>query len=254
MNNSSQMSSHSSSEDSFQTIQECRQKEPNEERARCDLFFSEGFITEQSMISESDCEAVFNEMKSCWANSKSDYIHCPKFRFHVPMVMTEINIKVMKSVLSSYKSILDKFLAEEHMQWLVEFSSICTFPGAKGQKLHRDMSIQDRRLVTIFINLLDVGEKSGPLLVIAGSQKNISESHKSSPRFLASEDYRVMTLPKGSSVLMDSRVVHSGTANTSHDCMRPVFYFSFGEKDISGPTYSIRSEYSGKYKLNDFCN
>ena len=89
---------------------------------------------------------------------------------------------------------------------------------------------------------------------IAGSQKNIWESYESSPRFLASEDYRVMTLPKGSSVLMDSRVVHSGTANTSHDCMRPVFYFSFGEKDISGPTYSIRSEYSGKYKLNDFCN
>ena len=101
---------------------------------------------------------------------------------------------------------------------------------------------------------MDVGEKSGPLLVIAGSQKNIWESHESSPRFLASGDYRVMTLPKGSSVLMDSRVVHSGTANTSHDCMRPVFYFSFGEKDISGPTYSIRSEYSGKYKLNDFCN
>ena len=116
------------------------------------------------------------------------------------------------------------------------------------------MSIQDKRLVTIFINLLDVDEKSGPLLVISGSQNYTWEDYSSSPRHLALEDFRVMTLPRGSSVLMDSRVLHSGTANTSLDCMRPVFYFSFGEKDINGPTYSIRKEYSGRYKLNDFYN
>ncbi|KZR69416.1 Phytanoyl-CoA dioxygenase (PhyH) [Prochlorococcus marinus str. MIT 1313] len=170
------------------------------------------------------------------------------------MMMTEVNMKAMRSALKSYKPVLDEFLAEEHMQWLVEFSSICAFPGAKGQQLHRDMSIQDKRLVTIFINLLDVDEKSGPLLVISGSQNYTWEDYSSSPRYLALEDFRVMTLPRGSSVLMDSRVLHSGTANTSLDCMRPVFYFSFGEKDINGPTYSIRKEYSGRYKLNDFYN
>jgi len=207
----------------------------------------------QSVIPAGDCEIVFNEMKNFWADSKGNYIYSPELRFHVPMVMTETNVKVMKSALKNFKHILDKFLLEEHMQWLVEFSSICVFPGAKGQQLHRDMSTQDKRLITIFINLLDVDEKSGPLLVIAGSQNYSWEEYPTSPRFLALEDYRVMALPQGSSVLMDSRVLHSGTANTSLNCMRPVFYFSFGEKDIKGPTYSMRTEYLGKYKLNDFC-
>ncbi len=123
----------------------------------------------QSVIPAGDCEIVFNEMKNFWADSKGNYIYSPELRFHVPMVMTETNVKVMKSALKNFKHILDKFLLEEHMQWLVEFGSICAFPGEKGQQLHRDMSTQDKRLITIFINLLDVDEKSGPLLVIAGS-------------------------------------------------------------------------------------
>ena len=66
-------------------------------------------------------------------------------------------------------------------------------------------------------------------------------------------DLRPMTLPKGYCVLMDSRLFHSGTANTSNS-PRPVFYFTFGEQSLKGPTYSIKNEYSGKYKLDDFCD
>ena len=51
---------------------------------------------------------------------------------------------------------------------------------------------------------------------------------------------------------MDSRLLHSGTANTSHSKIRPVFYFSFGAADLKGPVYSINSSYWKKYKLDDF--
>ena len=216
-------------------------------------FFEHGYAYANSLIFEADCKEILDEMKNSWAIDKTDYIHSPKYRLHVPLLMTAVTVNAMVKVISHYGNVFDKFLCEEKMRWLVEFSSICVLPGASGQVIHRDVPDHEKRLITVFINLMDVSLDSGPLLIISGSQAIEGDNYLNSSKYLTMEDLKPMTLPKGSCVLMDSRVFHAGTANTSNS-PRPVFYFTFGEKDLKGPTYSIRNDYRGKYKLDDFCN
>jgi hypothetical protein len=214
-------------------------------------FFEHGYTYENSLISEDDCNAVFDEMKKCWTTDSSDYIHSSKHRLHFSLPMTVTTVNIMAKVISFYRNVFDEFLCEEKMRWLVEFSSICVLPGARGQIIHKDIPTLENRLITVFVNLMDVSLDSGPLLIISGSQDVEDNNYSNSSKYLTMGDLRPMTLPKGSCVLMDSRLFHSGTANTSNS-PRPVFYFTFGEQRLKGPTYSIKTEYSGKYKLDDF--
>ena len=216
-------------------------------------FFEHGYAYENSLISGPDCKEILSEMKNSWATDNSDYIHSPQHRLHVPLSMTNATVNVMVKILSFYGNVFDKFLSEEKMRWLVEFSSICVLPGAGGQIIHRDVQDLEKRLITVFVNLMDVSLGSGPLLIISGSQAIEGDNYLNSPKYLTMEDLKPMTLPKGSCVLMDSRLFHAGTANTSNS-PRPVFYFTFGEKDVHGSTYSMRDDYRGKFKLDDFFN
>ena len=215
-------------------------------------FFENGYAAHEALFSKVECEKIFDEIKSGWKISNSDYIHSPKHRQHVPLFMTPATVGVMKVVLAKYQDLFDQFLFNDEMKWLVEFSSITVFPGARGQIIHRDVPDSGKRLITVFVNLLDVSLDSGPLLIVSGSQSVSGENYMNSSKFLTLQDLKPMTLCQGSCVLMDARVFHSGTANTSQS-LRPVFYFTFGEKNLQGPTYSIRSEYRGKHKLGDFC-
>ena len=138
------------------------------------------------------------------------------------------------------------------MRYLAEFSSICVFPGAKPQQLHQDQNHLDRKLVSIFVNLFDIDEQCAPLVVAPGSHKIESKQIENLGKQINNKPPQKMILPPGSSVLMDSRLHHAGTENTTMNSIRPVFYFSFGEIDIHGPTYSILPEYHQKYTLDDF--
>ena len=215
-------------------------------------FFEHGYAAHEALFSKLECEKIFDEITSCWKISDSDYIHSPQYRQHVPLLMTPATVGVMQVVLSKYQDVFEQFLFNDEMKWLVEFSSISVSPGARGQIIHRDVADSSKRLITVFVNLLDVNLDSGPLLIVSGSQSISGENYFNSSKNLTLQDLKPMTLCQGSCVLMDARVFHSGTANTSQS-LRPVFYFTFGERGVQGPTYSIRSEYRGKYKLEDFC-
>ena len=102
------------------------------------------------------------------------------------------------------------------------------------------------------MNLFEVGEQCGALIVVPHSHKNGNTQVEGNESLSTKKREQKMILPPGSSVLMDSRLVHAGTENTTMNSIRPVFYFSFGEIDIKGPAYSILPEYRQKYTLDDF--
>ena len=204
-------------------------------------FIEDGYVTRRKVITSDECQKLLSYMISDWGKRDFNYIHGSDCRLHSSLKMTSFTVSMMRKVLLSYRDILNKFLDD---RWLVEFSSICTFPGAVSQQVHRDQSV-DGKLVTIFVNLTDVDRRCGPLKVIP-------RTHYSTDFNYDESSSRLMTLSRGSSVMMDSRLLHSGTANTSHSKIRPVFYFSFGAADLKGPVYSIKSSYWKKYKLDDF--
>ncbi|MEM9924897.1 MAG: TIGR02466 family protein [Cyanobacteria bacterium P01_D01_bin.50] len=215
-------------------------------------FETDGFLVKEKVIAPDACQAVFEQIIRSWKHSKLDYIHSPKMRIHAPLELSETATRVMKKILKEYLPVLNAFLPEDKMRYLAEFSSICVFPGAKAQQLHPDQNNQERKLITIFVNLFEIGEQCGPLLLIPHSHKGSSTQVEENGNQGNTKALQKMILPSGSSILMDSRLVHAGSENTTANSIRPVFYFSFGEIDIQGPTYSILPEYRQKYTLDDF--
>ncbi|MEM7554363.1 MAG: TIGR02466 family protein [Cyanobacteria bacterium P01_A01_bin.84] len=215
-------------------------------------FETDGFLVKERAIAPTVCQAVFGQILESWKQGVFDYIHRTNMRIHTPLKFSETTTWVMKAILKEYLPILNSFLPEHKMRYLAEFSSICVFPGAKPQKLHPDQHHQHRKLVTIFVNLLEVGEQCGPLIVVPHSHKLEKTPVKNREKQVINKPSQKMILPPGSSILMDSRLVHAGGENTTANSIRPVFYFSFGEIDIDGPTYSLLPEYRQKYTLDDF--
>lgn len=187
-----------------------------------------GYLVEESLLTKEECDSLFKQILYDWQITKSfDYIHESDFRIHCPVQLTDLTKSVIKKVVEKYKPVLKDFFSDVD-PWLSELSSICVFPNAKEQHIHRDHSIENGKLVTFFINLLNVEDNAGPLII------------KNNP----------MCLPQGSCVLMDSLTKHAGGSNTSHSNIRPVFYFSIGDPDLDGPTYSIDPKYYKKFKLS----
>ena len=225
---------------------------PNSPCSDYERFDTDGYLVKEKVIQPPVCQAVFGQILESWKQKKLDYIHSANMRIHAPLEFSETTTWVMKNILKEYLPVLNNFLPEEKMRYLAEFSSICVFPGAKPQKLHPDQNHQDRKLITIFVNLFEVGEQCGPLIVVPHSHKSWNTQVEENGSLSSKKRELKMILPSGSSVLMDSRLVHAGTENTTINSIRPVFYFSFGEIDIKGPTYSILPEYRQKYTLDDF--
>ncbi|MEO1432947.1 MAG: TIGR02466 family protein [Cyanobacteria bacterium J06633_8] len=215
-------------------------------------FDTDGYLVKEQVIQPPVCQGVFGQILESWKQGKFDYIHRADMRIHTPLQLSETTTWVMKKILEEYLPVLNTFLPEKKMRYLAEFSSICVFPGAKPQELHPDQHHQHRKLVTIFVNLLEVGEQCGPLIVVPQSHKSQNTQIENNGNQGNNRAKQKMILPSGSSILMDSRLVHAGTENTTINSIRPVFYFSFGEIDIDGPTYSIFPEYRQKYTLDDF--
>ena len=140
-----------------------------------------------------------------------------------------------KKTCQQFSKLIHSFLLDDD-PWLVEIGSICVFPGAKQQHLHRDHADPQRKLLTCFLNLMDVDEETGPLFLLPGHQLGA----QSDPPAISADQRPAgvtMILPAGSSVLMDGSLPHCGLANTSCHSIRPVFYFSLGDSSIQGPTY-----------------
>ena len=190
-------------------------------------FFNNGYTVTKSILTKNECNDLFKQILCDWQTGNLfSYIHESDFRIHSPVQITDLTKSIVQKVVECHRHILKDFF-DDIDPWLVELSSICVFPNAEQQPIHKDQSDVNGKLVTFFINLLDIEDNFGPLLI----------------------DNCPMSLPQGSCVLMNSLTEHAGGSNTSHSNIRPVFYFSIGDPDLSGPTYSIAPIYRKKVRF-----
>ena len=205
-------------------------------------FEKNGYFIVQEALSESDCDSLLAEVIESFHSSTPSAIKEPRYRRHSPMPLSAQVSEAITTTVEHGHDPLSSFLRND--QLLVELSSITVFPNAKAQPLHRDEANRGHYLVSVFINLAATSKGVGALQVMPGShdmeQGGAGEAIS-------------LELPKGSAVFMNSKLLHAGGANTSNDQIRSVFYFSMGELDLYGSTYSIRDEVAqARMSLDEF--
>lgn len=202
-------------------------------------FQRDGYVVQRRLLSEDDCDGLMAQVLSDWrVPERSLYVHKKKFRIHATSEWNELTRCAVKKTYQRFSRLIHLFIQDDD-PWLVELGSICVFPGAKQQHLHRDHADPQRKLLMCFLNLMEVDEECGPLSVWPGYQLGA----QSNPRPITSDRQPAgvkMILPAGSCVLMDGSLPHCGLANTSSHSIRPVFYFSLGDPSIQGPTYGTQ--------------
>lgn len=203
-----------------------------------------GFFVIEQALSPELCSELLGYIIASFAKTKPDFILEPNFRAHTPLELIPLTSTAITQVVQQGYPSLDRFLSGA--QRLVECSSITVFPHAKAQNIHPDEQNSGKNLISVFVNLAPTTQASGALRIIPGSHKHLSDlAPKGSPD--------ILELPLGSAVFMNSKTWHGGGANRTVDTIRPVFYFSFGEPYLKGPTYSILPEVFDLVKsLKDF--
>lgn len=147
-----------------------------------------------------------------------------------------------------------------------ELACLTTDPGATRQQLHADTTFEDRGfLVTVFIALQDVHSDMGGTLVIPGSasraehesMKRVAEDSTGRyERRVLCERGKRFEGDAGAALLMDSRCLHCGGANSASSesgSRRRLLYVTFQVPHCrpSGGTMSILPEYEGRFRLGN---
>lgn len=193
----------------------------------------DGYGIVEDIISEDQCIELFQFIISSYGTTEPDYIIAPKHRIHCPLKLNTLTRSSITDVLKPAYKMLDDFLQGE--QALVELSSITVFPHAEGQNLHPDERNVGKYITSVFVNLAPTHADAGSLWIVPGS-------HKVQDKEFTLSEAIPIELPMGSAIFMNSKTWHCGGENRSKDKVRPVFYFSFGDTQLSGPTYSIRQD------------
>jgi hypothetical protein len=108
-----------------------------------------------------------------------------------------------------------------------ELSALVCDKGAFTQRVHADTTYQaECPLFTVFVAVQEVAQGMGPTLFIPGS--HTAEAHRElryhRQDYLTVATYQSGHLQKGDCVVMDSRTLHCGDANT--ESRRALFYFT----------------------------
>lgn len=207
-------------------------------------FEDRGYLVAPSLLTEKTCSDLLQYIIASFHRTKSDYIIEPNSRVHSPLELVSLTQDAVTKAVEPTYDTLNTFLSGS--QRLVELSSITVFPYAKAQRIHPDEQNLGKNLISVFINLAPTTKESGALRIIPGS-------HKDPDRDFKTVTPEVLELPQGSVVYMNSKTWHGGGSNETSDRIRPVFYFSFGEPELDGPTYSILPDvYNLNKSLSDF--
>lgn len=194
-------------------------------------FHRDGFVIIPEVLGGEECAVLLGEIVESFRTSEPSVIKEPAFRRHSPLTLSPtVSDAVTAVVEHCYEPLSNLLQGDRH---LVELSSITVFPNAAEQPLHRDEANAGHFLASVFINLAATSAETGALMVVPGSH-DLEAGGPGGPLSIE--------VPQGAAVVMNSKLLHGGGANTSHDRIRPVFYFSFGESNLYGPTYSIREE------------
>lgn len=111
---------------------------------------------------------------------------------------------------------------------LASLVSVIALPGAPGQGMHRDHpwlfgQVIDRMIpsyaIKLIIPLIDIDQSTGTTLMKPGSHVMFDEQALSLPSVEPA-------LRKGDCMLMDYRLLHEGTANTSEQ-VRPILFLGY---------------------------
>jgi hypothetical protein len=191
-------------------------------------FQRDGYVVIPEVLSAAHCADLLRETITCFHTSTPTVIKQPNFRRHVPLPLSQAVSDALTLSIEHAHEVLSPFL--KNAQELVELSSITVFPNAAEQPLHRDEANDGHYLASVFLNLAETSEGVGALRLVPGSH-NLSEGGVGAPVALE--------VPQGSAVIINSKLLHGGGANSSADRLRSVFYFTVGELNLYGPPYSI---------------
>lgn len=150
---------------------------------------------------------------------------------------------------------------------LHELSSIISDPGSTDQCMHCDTPYLDNvpPLYTFFIALCDVEDNMGHTLYLPRTHRKDAHSIfnggiKQKDQLLSISPAVTSNLKQGDVVIFDSRILHSGGANTSMN-RRTLFYFTFttGDTTLNNPnpkrgSGSIRRNDYLKHNYQTLCN
>ena len=109
---------------------------------------------------------------------------------------------------------------------VVELSALVSDRGAACQPLHQDTTMEVQTY-TAFVALQDIDESMGPTVLLPGTHNEVAHRRFDHPAtkddFVSECDVKLATMKQGDVVIMDSRCIHAGGANSSN-ARRVLFY------------------------------
>ena len=156
-------------------------------------------------------------------------------------------VAALHEILVPLRAVCEEALGPDAV--LFECAALVADPRAPRQPLHPDTAYQPTKdgrpagplVLTVFVALQDVSESMGPTVFLPGTHCNAAHVTFNSPpetgakrNLLANTPRQLGTLRGGDAIIMDSRLLHCGSANDS-ESRRVLFYFSFRANEACVP-------------------
>ena len=218
--------------------------DPTEIRLALETLKSDGIVRINNVVSRElcdECLQAINHKLALAIESGTDHfsevesngfgnIKPNEFRWDMFLDFSSPYSKVLTSIMGSVESNMSQFYKDlfqpNEAEWY-ELGAVISDPGSKSQTIHPDTNYQELcPLYTMFIALQDISAGMGPTIYLPGTHTEEAHQHfhRRKEWLLAKSEYRHGVLNKGDVVIMDSRLLHCGGANSLS--RRVVMYFT----------------------------
>lgn len=187
--------------------------------------------------------SILQAFGTCRNRITGDINQSSNKRFDVALTLTPSIQRIIRHIYARHRDVWTTCLQTDNPR-LVELSALITFPGARAQDWHRDVSGTYTRLLSIGVAMQDITSDMAPLEVVKGTHTHDDDVDDEDEI----EHSKKMTCTKDTIVVWDGGVHHRGSANTS-DIPRIMLYFTLARDGRlpSGSTYTIKQEYTRPY-------
>lgn len=193
-------------------------------------------------------------------------VRCRVNRRDFKLPMSPLVQEAVECLVQASWEVLEQRVSAEGR--LVELSCLVSDPCAKRQSLHPDTPCDERScapLITCFVALQPITAEMGPTILCPGTHTPAAHSsfYSETPEQQGSDELveryggLLATCDMGTAVLMDSRLLHCGGANSAlcHGGARRRLLYATWQlpgNTPGGSTYTIRSELKGRHRLAHF--